>query len=445
MESAAPNRATQFARSPDGRHIAFQVAGDTGTPLLYTSSGFISIDSIDDEPDLARAMGGLESFCRVMRFDRGGIGLSDPVSEAPTLEQWIGDALAVLDAVSCQSTAVFAPADVALMAIGLAAMHPERVTALVLIDGYARFTAAPDYPYGWTPEEAQDIRQSALAGDIDVLSMIAPTRADDERFRAWWDRAGHRGASPATAAAIRQVIEGCDVRPLLASVRAPVLVVYRTESSHSDPGHGRYLVEHLPNARAVELGGSDLFWWVADTDRLLADVEEFLTGSRSAPNFDRVLTTVLFTDIVSSTARAASLGDRRWQELLGAHNALVRGELERFGGREVDTAGDGFLATFDGPARAIRCACAIRDAVRTLGIEIRAGIHTGEVEVVGDDLAGINVHIGARVSAAADPGEVLVSRTVKDLVGGSELRFADRGPHTLKGVPQQWSLFAVAN
>jgi class 3 adenylate cyclase len=333
-------------------------------------------------------------------------------------------------------------------AVGMvfAASFPERVRALVLLNSTARFTRAPDYPAGTSPEFEARIEQELEFGwgRGVLLETVAPSVAGDVDFRRWWGRYQRLGSTPGVVLAMRRMLQQLDVRRVLAAIAVPTLIIHRRDNRLVDVAHGRYLAEHIPGARYVEDAGPDYLWFVGDTDEILDEIEEFLTGSKPRAEPDRMLATVLFTDIVGSTERLAAVGDTAWRALQTAHQAVVRAELDRHRGREIDTAGDGFFALFDGPARAVRCACAIRDAVRGLGLEVRAGLHTGEVESSGDRVAGIAVHIGARVSAEARPGEVLASSTVKDLVAGSGIAFEDRGVHALKGVPGEWRLFAVS-
>jgi class 3 adenylate cyclase len=319
------------------------------------------------------------------------------------------------------------------------------VSKLVLVNSFARLSYAPDYPWGRGPElEEQVIHVMRTGWGKGVfLDLVAPSRVDDEEFRRWWAHYQRIGASPGTVLSMRKMLVQIDVRDVLPSIRAPTLVLHRAETTWNRVEHGRYLAEHIPDAKLVEVPGADHLWFIGDPEPILRETEEFVAGTVAPPEADRQLSTVLFTDIVGSTKLAAEIGDRRWRDVLEEQRALVRRELHRFQGREIDTAGDGFFATFDGPARAVQCACMVRDSVRGLGLEIRAGLHTGEVEVLRDGLAGVAVHIGQRVLATADPGEVLVSSTVKDLTAGAGLEFEDRGMHTLKGVPEEWRLFAV--
>ena len=380
----------------------------------------------------------------VILFDRRGTGLSDRVPAA-TLEERMDDVRAVMDAVGSRRAAVFGICEGGPMSLLFAATYPERTSALVLYGTYARFSWDSEYPWGFSTEALAWFRKTIEDswGSGRSLAVFAPSVADDARFQEWWGRCERLGASPGAVCALMRMDTEIDVRDILPTVRVPTLMIHRTGDRLTPVSGARYTAARIPGARFVELPGDDHLFFVGDQDAILAEVEEFLTGVRPSPEPHRVLATVLFTDIVGSTERAVELGDHRWQELLESYYALVRRELARFRGREINTAGDGFFATFDGPARAIRCACAISHAVENLGISIRAGLHTGECEVVGGAVAGIAVHIGARVAAAAGAGEVLVSSTVKDLVAGSGIRFAERGVQVLKGVPGQWRLFAA--
>jgi DNA-binding SARP family transcriptional activator/class 3 adenylate cyclase len=440
---------TRYAKSGDV-DIAFQVSGLDSPDLLMFSSAVLPIDSMYDEPSLARFNDRLASFSRLIRFDVRGVGMSDSFapSSPPTLEQWVEDAVAVLDAAGAERAAVFGPRDSSLHAILLATTHPERVSSLIIANGTARAARADDYPIGF-PQRVLDrflelnMESDAVEQGLDLLAIAAPSVADDDAFRAWWNRAGNRGATPARSRAIQAVYLQSDVRPVLPLVQAPTLILHRRDDDMFRAPHGRYLAEHIPDAKYVELPGADDLYWVGDSDAMLDEIEEFLTGARPGPRADRVLATVLFTDIVGSTRRVSEMGERRWRDLLDRHDLAVRRQLERFRGREIKMTGDGVLATFDGPARAVHCGCAIRDAAAQLGLEIRAGIHTGEVDVRGEDIGGIAVHIAARVEALAEPGAVLVSRTVVDLIVGSGIETTDRGEHVLTGVPGEWRLFAV--
>lgn len=431
-------------------HVAYHVFGVDSPDLLAFSSAMLPIDSMNEEPSLARFHNRLASFSRLIRFDVRGVGMSDAVapSSPPTLEQWMQDALAVMDATGSERAAVFAPRASSLEAILLAATFPDRVSSLIIVNGTARIPRAEDYPVG-IPQPVVDqylglnAEPDAVDRGLDMLAVFAPSVAGDGTFRAWWKRAGNRGATPATARLLDRVRFQADVRALLPLVRVPTLILHRRDNAAIRVGHGRYLAEHIPDAKYVELPGADDLYWVGDTAEMFDEIEEFVTGVRHGPDPDRILATVVFTDIVGSTERLAEVGERRWRDLLDRHDVAVRRQLERFRGREVKMTGDGVLATFDGPARAVLCAGAIRDAVGQLGLEIRAGVHMGEVEVRGEDVGGMAIHIAARVMALAGPRQVLVSRTVVDVIVGSEIETTDRGEHVLKGVPGSWRLFAV--
>jgi class 3 adenylate cyclase len=427
--------------------VAYQIEGGGTVDLLLMGGGPFSIDSVEDEPALARFQRRLASFSRLVRYDPRGSGLSDPVSpnDPPTLEDWMDDALAVMDEVGQGPWALFGAQLGALDALMVAASHPERVGSLVIVNGTARLSWAEDYAIG-QPRlfDLQSADPAAFSASHEAwLLSVAPSAAGNPAFVDWWARARNRFASPAMHKAIFNVFGRADVRDLLAVIQAPTLVMHRRDLEWVPPAHGRYIAERVDHAKFVELAGADYLYWMGETTAMLDEIEEFLTGTRSASEPDRVLATVLFTDIVSSTAQASAMGDRAWHDRMNAHDAMVRRQMERFRGREVKSTGDGFLATFDGPARAIECGCAIRDGARQLGMEIRVGLHSGEVELRGDDIGGITVNVAARVTALAPPGDVLVSRTVTDLVAGSQFEFEDQGEHELKGVPGSWKVFAV--
>jgi class 3 adenylate cyclase len=434
-------REVQYARSGDV-NIAYQVVGDGPLDLVLVS-GFVSHLEMDwEEARSARFLQRLASFSRLIRFDKRGTGLSDRPGGLPDLETRMDDVRAVMDAVGVERAAIFGYSEGGPMSVLFAATYPSRTVALALYGTYAkRRDPTDDYPWAATWEErqryAEEIEQ-AWGWEADMNRL---TPSADKAMTAWWARRARAAASPRAARDLILMNSQIDVRHVLPAVTVPTLVLHRTGDIDSRAAEGRYIADHIPGARFIELAGDDHVPWV-DADQIVDEIEEFLTGTRPAPHSDRVLTTLLFTDLVGSTDRAVSLGDRRWRELLDEHHAVVRRELERFRGREVDTAGDGFFATFDGPARAVRAACAIRDGLRPLGLEIRAGVHTGECELVGDAVRGIAVHTAARVAARASAGEVLVSTTVRDLVAGSGLEFDDRGIAELKGVGE-WRLFAV--
>lgn len=437
---------TRYAKS-GGLSIAYQVVGEGPLDLVYVPGWVSHVEETWEEPTLARFLRRLASFSRLILFDKRGTGMSDRVPEGrlPTLEERMDDLRAVLDAVGSERTALLGVSEGGTMSVLFAATYPERTVALVGYGIFAKRTWSPDYPWAPTPEERQqdfELAEREWGGRMD-LDVIAPSAAGDEAFMRRLATYFRRGASPGAAVALLRMNTEIDVRSVLPSVRAPTLIMHRTRDREVRVEEGRYIAERIPGARLVELPGDDHLPWVGDVEPVLAEIESFLTGTREPAVPDRMLTTVLFTDIVGSTDIAARLGDRRWRELLETHYEVARRELERFSGLEVDTAGDGLFARFDGPARAIRCACAIRDALRPLGLELRAGLHTGECELVGRKVGGIAVHTGARVAAAARAGEVLVSSTVKDLVAGSGIAFGDRGVHELKGLPGEWRLFAV--
>ena len=434
-----------------GVDIAYQVLGEGPIDLLLFAGWGIPIECMDDERSWARFQRRLASFSRLIRFDIRGVGLSDrgSASSPPTREQWVADAIAVLDAVSSERAAVLAPFGNSGDGIILAARHPERVSGLIVVNGMARTMWAPDYPIGRREDDLDPSRRldayKAEAEELgfDVLAMMAPSVSHDPTFRAWWDRSGNLGAGPAMAEANWTTIYATDARELLPTIQAPTLVIQRRETPFIPSQHGHYVAENIVGATYVELAGADTLYWVGDTEVMLDEIEEFVTGVRGGSGSERVLATVLFTDIVASTDQAAQLGDERWRVLLDRHDQSVRTQLDRFRGREVKTVGDGFVATFDSPRRAIECAVAIRATLEAANIAVRAGIHAGEIEIRGDDVAGLAVHIAARVSALGGSGEVLVSSTVKGLVVGSTIEFSERGEHELKGVPGNWKLFAV--
>jgi class 3 adenylate cyclase len=436
--------ATRYVKSDDV-HIAYQVIGEGPLDLLFVP-GFVShIEEIWQSPAASSFLRRLASFSRLILFDKRGTGMSDRGSQVFTLEQRMHDVRAILDEVGSDRAALFGVSEGGPMSLLYAATYPERTSALILYGSYAKRSWAPDYPFGWKNEQWQRVlenieRNWGTPQGINI-EMWAPSLAQDpsasERMASYFRAA----ASPGAAAAIMKMNREIDVRHVLSAIRTPTLILHRVGDRVSEIEHARIMAHGIPDAKLVELPGIDHTFWVNDNGALLGQIEQFLTGKRHAYESERVLATVLFTDIVGSTEQAVALGDNSWRELLTAFYAKVREVIRNFRGREINTAGDGFFAAFDGPARAIRCAGAIREAVRSLGLEVRCGLHTGECELVGEDLAGIAVHIGARVAALAAPGEVLVSQTVRDLVAGSGLSFEEHGVHTLKGVPSEWRLF----
>ena len=443
---AAPK--TRYARSGDV-NIAYQVAGEGPIDLVYVPGWISNLETAWEDPHVSRFLERLASFSRLILFDKRGTGLSDrvSVSELPTLEQRMDDVRAVMDAAGSERAALFGASEGGVMGALFAATYPERTAALVLYGTYAKGVATPDYPHGLADQDAFDEFIDSLGEIWDdaggLLHVWAPSAADDPGNRTAFGRYLRTGASPSAVVALTRMNSAVDIRHVLPVIGVPTLVIHRSGDMIVTVDAGRDVAAEIKDARYVELPGEDHLWFHGDADAILGEVEEFLTGARATEIADRVLATVMFTDIVDSTRTAAELGDRQWRDLLGRHDVLMRRELERHRGREVKTLGDGFLAAFDGPARAIRCARSARDAMRDLGVEVRAGLHTGECELIGDDLGGIAVNIGARVGSVAGPGEVLVSRTVTDLVAGSGIAFTDRGVHSLKGVPGEWQLYAV--
>jgi pimeloyl-ACP methyl ester carboxylesterase len=435
---------TRYARSGDV-NIAYQVVGDAPRDLVLVPGWVSNLEVFWEEPTCARFLERLASFTRLILFDKRGTGLSDRVSDLPNLETRMDDVRAVMDTVGSERAALFGYSEGGPMCALFAATYPARTTALITAGSYARRTWAPEYPWAVGPDQHRQFVercQREWGGPVG-LDERWPSAAKEERVRQWWARSLRMGASPAANVALLQMNAEMDVRHVLPAIRVPALILHSAGDQALPVEGSRFMAQQIPGAKFIRLPGVDHVPWGEDGDAILDEIEEFLTGVRHGPEPDRVLATVLFTDIVGATQKAAALGDRHWRDLLEGHHHLVRRELSRFRGREIDTAGDGFLATFDGPARAVRCARAVGDGVGAIGLEVRAGLHTGEVELLGDKVSGLAVHIGARVAAAAGPGEVLVSSTVKDLVAGSGLRFRDRGVQTLKGVPGEWHLFAL--
>jgi class 3 adenylate cyclase len=436
---------THYAKSGP-YSIAYQVVGDGPFDLLWIP-GFVSnVELAWDEPLLARFLLRLASFSRLILFDKRGTGLSDRVSndELPTLEERLDDVVAVLDAVGSEHAALFSHSEGGNLAVLFAATFPQRTTALVTAGIFAKRIWSAEYPWAPTPEQrAAEIEDLERAWPQTNVAHLAPSAARDEAFGRRLASYFRQSASPGAAVALYRMNTSIDIRSVLSTIRVPTLMLHRSGDLDANVDEGRWIARQIPGARFIELPGEDHLPWVGDQDRLLDEVEEFLTGTRPIPEIDRVLATVLFTDIVGSTQLAVELGDRRWRDMLDNHHTVVRRELERFRGREVDTTGDGFFATFDGPGRAVRAACRIREELARLGIVIRAGLHTGELEIMGDKLGGVAVHAGARVVSLARPGEILVTRTVVDLVSGAGIVFDPRGDQVLRGLPGEWPLFAV--
>jgi class 3 adenylate cyclase len=433
---------TRYAKAASG-WVGYQVVGAGPPDVLATKPAHLPIDLMWDEPRFVRFLNGLSSFSRHVWFDSRGTGSSDPIApvEGRLTESFVDDMIAVTDDLACERVTVLDA--LGPPALQFAATYPERTAALVLINPSARLRWADDYPEGYADEDLEALLAARLKrwGTGELLGHLNPSTAGDARFARWLARCERVSMSPHDASWRLRASFDADVRHLLAAIRVPTLVVVRGGGRGSE--QARYVAEHIDSARYLELTGTDRLFFVGDAGPLLDTIEEFVTGRVPTHDVDRVLATVMFTDVVGSTDQVAGMGDRRWSELLATHDGLTRGELERFRGREIRTTGDGFLATFDGPGRAVRCACAVRDALLAIGIHVRGGLHTGEIELRGADIGGIAVHIAQRVQALARPDEVLVSRTVADLVGGSGIAFADRGNHKLKGVPDQWQLLAV--
>lgn len=436
---------TKFTQSGDVS-IAYQVVGEGPFDLLIVP-GFIShLEAAWENPAYARFLERLASFSRLIQFDKRGTGLSDRVTGIPTLDERSDDVRAVLDAVGSTRTALFGISEGGPMSVVFAATHPQRTSGLILYGSIAKGSWAPDYPWGGRVEA--DFEEWLAGwrrewGKPYGLEDWAPSVAGDPQFRQWWAKYLRLGASPSAVITLFRMNRQIDVRPILPVIRMPTLVLHRAGDRTINVGQGRYLAEHIPGAKLTELPGEDHLWWVGDSNAIGDEIEEFLTGERRPVEADRALMTVLFTDIVGSTKRAAELGDRRWRDLLASHNAMVQSEIARFRGNPVRSTGDGILATFDSPGRAIDCALVLGRDLRGLGLPIRAGLHTGEVQLMGKDIEGIAIHIAARVLEKAAEDEVWASRTVKDLVVGSNFKFTESGTYQLKGVAGDWPLYSV--
>ena len=412
----------------DGTALAYQVVGNSGPDLLLVPGSVSHLEVLWEEPRVHRFLRRFAAFCRLIIMDPRGLGLSDRLSEIPTMEERVGDLLSVLDAAESERATLFGNADSGPACIAAAVSHSERVERLILCGTYAKASRGDDYPWGWTDEEWADFGRAVRDhwGTV-VREDAIPSMASDQAFLQWTASLMRLGASPRAVLLFAEMTMSVDVRSLLDQVSVPTLVMHRIGDRIIEVENGRYLAERIPGARWVDLPGDDFLLWAGDTDAIVDEVEEFLTGRRGAAEPARVVATVMFTDVAGSTERAHELGDRAWADLLEVHNVRVRAELRRYGGREIDTAGDGFLASFDSPASAITCARAVHGSVREIGIDLRIGLHTGECEVVGDRLRGIAVHTGARIVSEAGAGEILVSQTVKDLAAGSGIVFEDRG------------------
>ena len=434
-----------YARSGDV-HIAYRIFGNGPRDLVLVPGTLSHAELYWEFPLNQYLLKRLTTFARVIVFDKRGQGLSDRVGEQ-TLEERIGDVRAVMDAAGSPKATIFGWSEGGSMSLMFTATYPERTSALVLCGSFASIKSAPwsVSQEGWN--QFVHLVETRWGQGV-LVPFNAPSRRDDAAFVQWFGRLERASASPGAILALLRANYEIDVRHVLPAIQAPTLILHRVGDKTVPVEAGRYIAQHIRGARYVELPGEDHLLQAYDQatlDLLIDEIEEFVTGTRSGPEPDRQLVTVMFTDLVSSTERAVALGDRRWRELLDGYLGVARQQLDRFRGREIDVAGDGLFAIFDGPARAIRCACAIRDAVHGLGLEVRAGLHTGECEVTGSRVSGIAVHTGARIAAAARPQEVLASGTVRDLVAGSGIRFDERGSHVLKGVPGNWPLFAVAS
>ncbi|TMC75332.1 MAG: adenylate/guanylate cyclase domain-containing protein [Chloroflexi bacterium] len=436
---------TRYARRGDD-YIAYQTVGNGPPDILFMSAWFSHVDGRWEEPRFAAMLNRIATMGRLIVFDKRGSGASDPLAAAqPTWEDWADDISAVLQAADSERATVIGVGDSGPLAMLFAATQPQRVTSLVLINTGARLVQGPDYPWGLSGDEVERFlrRTRETWGTGGISDIFSTSASSDERYRQWWARYQRMGSSPGRSTTMARLVFAVDVRNVLSTIHVPTLVIHRKDFRFFPVELGRYLAEHIANAKYVELPGADGFVYLGDTDAVLSEVEEFVTGSRRSPEADRILATILLTDMVGSTDRAARLGDQRWRAVLDAHDDIVRGQLKQFRGRLHRATGDGMLATFDGPARGVRCAQSLRDALREAGIDIRSGLHAGEIELRGDEIGGIAVHIAARIGAQAESGEILCSSTVKELVTGSDLAFVDRGRHQLKGVPQEWQIYAV--
>lgn len=437
---------TRYALS-DGNHIAYQIVEGDDRDVLYVSRPSAPIDLLWDDPIVARGFRRLNACGRLILCDLRGYGASDSIAtgDLPAMQAWMDDIGAVLDAAACKQATLVAASEAALPVILFAATNPGRTAGLVLINAFARFLRGPETPFGIpldTAERYVDFYRK-FAGQEALVEYLAPSRAQESGFRFWAARSQRLSAGPGTASAIYDVFMRTDLSEILPSIQAPVLVLHREGDRHVRKEHAEFLVDRIASAKLVTLAGDDNEWFSGEIEPLFDEIEEFVTGIRQARRSDRVLATVLFTDIVGSSERAAELGDAAWRRLRETHDELLRTHVESFGGQVIDTSGDGALVTFTGPARAIYCACGIRDAAASLGLRIRAGLHTGEIELMNEGISGLAVHIGARVVALADADEVLVSGAVPPLVVGSAIRFMPRGTYKLKGIPSEWTVFCV--
>lgn len=438
---------TQYTRSGDV-HIAYQVRGQGPLDIVYVPGWVSHVELAWEEPTLASFLGRLASFARLITFDKRGTGLSDrvPEDQLPTIEERMDDLRAVMDAVGSKRAALFGFSEGGGLCALFAATYPKRTSALILFGAFAKRIWSPDYPWAPTPEEREREYEQVERewGNLMDLSHYIPSKMNDEAFAQRLATYLRRSASPGAAVALLKMNTQLDITRVLSTIHVPTLVMHRSGDLDADVEGARWMAGQIPGAKFVELAGQDHFAWIGDQDAVLDEVQEFLTGARRESDATRVLATILFTDIVDSTRHAHALGDKAWKALLERHDTLCESCIERSRGRLIKHTGDGIHATFDGPGRAVACARGILDGARELGVEVRAGLHTGECEIRGDESEGVAVHLAARVAALAEPGEVLVSRTVRDLVAGSNLAFTDRGSHALRGFPEEWQLYSVS-
>jgi pimeloyl-ACP methyl ester carboxylesterase len=436
---------TRFARLGDD-HIAYQTLGTGPRDILFMSAWFSHVDGRWEEPRFAAMLRRLADMGRLIVFDKRGSGASDPLATAePTWEDWADDILAVLDAAGSERATIIGVGDSGPLAMLFTATQPQRVSSLVVVNSGARLVWAPDYPWGLKPEDIREFltRTRDTWGTGGISDVFSPSAATDERYQQWWARYQRMGASPGRSTAMARLTFDVDVRNVLSTIHVPTLVIHRKDFRFFPVELGRYLAEHITDAKYVEVPGADGFLYLGDNEAILSEIEQFVTGARRHMDIDRVLATVLITDMVGSTDTAARLGDHRWRAVLDTHDDIVRAQLGEFRGRLHRATGDGVLATFDGPARGVRCAQTMRDRLHESGIDIRSGLHAGEIELRGSEIGGIAVHIAARIGAEATAGQILCSSTVRDLVTGSDLDFVDRGRRQLKGVPQDWQIYEV--
>lgn len=434
---------TRYARSEEGS-VAYQIVGEGPVDMVFMSAGFSHVDGRWEEPSFARMLNRFADFSRLLVFDKRGTGASDPIPQENSWEDWADDILRVMDDARSERAVIVGVGDSGPIAMLFAATYPQRVSSLVIVNTSPKPLRSDDFPWGRDLAQVEEFlsAQEKSWGSGGMLDVLSPSKAEDALYRRWWAKYQRMSASPSTSTKVARLMFSMDVRPFLSTIQAPTLVIQRDNLPMVSVENGRYLAENIPGAKYAELPGRDYFIYLGNPDVIDA-IEEFLTGSRPEPDIDRILATVMFTDIVGSTDRAAELGDHGWKQVLDAHDRVVKASLDEYRGRLIKNTGDGLLATFDGPARAIRSAASIKSSLAAEGLQIRSGLHAGELEVRGDDVGGIAVHIGARVMSRASPDEILVSSTVKDLTVGSGIQFRDRGEHELKGIPERWHLYSA--